>query len=62
VEWLGVVVLIAALVAAAIAILAWRDRRRGPVCPHCGRPNTFGPAGQADVCSNCGFNFRTDDY
>jgi NADH pyrophosphatase NudC (nudix superfamily) len=60
-EPLGVVVLIA-LVGTGIGLLVWRDRRRGPVCPHCGRPNTFGPSGQADVCSNCEFDFRTDDH
>jgi NADH pyrophosphatase NudC (nudix superfamily) len=61
-EWLGVVVMVAAVLAAAIALLLWRDRRRGPVCPHCGQPSTFGHDGAADVCASCGFDFRTDDY
>jgi hypothetical protein len=38
-----------------------RGRRRGPVCPWCGQPDTFAD-GDADVCENCGFDFRTDDY
>jgi NADH pyrophosphatase NudC (nudix superfamily) len=61
-EWLGVAVVIAAVVGAAISLLAWRDRRRGPVCPHCGQPGTFANDGRAHVCANCGFDFRTDDY
>lgn len=38
----------------------WRNRRA--VCPWCGERNTFGPDGTDDVCDNCGFDFRTDDY
>jgi NADH pyrophosphatase NudC (nudix superfamily) len=58
-EWLLVLAAVAVL---GIAALVWRDRRRGPVCPHCGEPDTFGPEGTADVCANCGFDFRADDY
>jgi NADH pyrophosphatase NudC (nudix superfamily) len=62
-EALGtVVVFLILLVAPAVAILVWRDRRREPVCPWCGEPGTFGSEGMADVCSNCGFDFRKDDY
>jgi len=32
------------------------------VCPWCGQAGTFGDTGNADVCSNCGFDFRKDDY
>jgi uncharacterized protein (DUF983 family) len=39
----------------------WRDRKE-PVCPWCGEKHTFGPDGTDDVCSNCGFDFRKDDY
>jgi hypothetical protein len=39
----------------------WRDRRE-PVCPLYGEKHTFGVDGRADVCSNCGFDFRRDDY
>jgi NADH pyrophosphatase NudC (nudix superfamily) len=62
VEWLGVAVLSALLLALIVALLMWRDRRRGPVCPHCGQHNTFGHDGNADLCSNCRFDFRNDAY
>jgi hypothetical protein len=32
------------------------------VCPQCGGRDTFGPDGEADVCSNCGFDFRRNGY
>jgi NADH pyrophosphatase NudC (nudix superfamily) len=57
-EWLVLV----PLVVLAVALLMWRDRRRGPVCPWCGRPGTFGEDGCADVCSQCGFDVRKDDH
>jgi NADH pyrophosphatase NudC (nudix superfamily) len=62
VETVGVVLLLAVLLALAGALLMWRDRRRGAVCPHCGRPGTFGADGEAAVCGHCGFDFRSDDY
>lgn len=58
--WVGVLAALAVVV--AVGVLAWRDNRRGPVCPWCGKPETFGPEGTADVCTNCGFDFRRDDY
>jgi hypothetical protein len=59
VEWLVAVGFFAALTAIAVVLLSWRDRRRGPVCPWCGQPDTFGPD-EPDVCDNCGFDFRRD--
>jgi len=61
VEWLVAVGFFAGLAAIAAVLLSWRDRRRGPVCPWCGRPGTFAPR-EPDVCDNCGFDFRCDDY
>jgi NADH pyrophosphatase NudC (nudix superfamily) len=61
-HWPVAVGLVMVMVALAAAVLVWRDRRRGPVCPWCGKPDTFGGDGSADVCSNCGFDIRTDDY
>jgi hypothetical protein len=62
VDWLGVAVLVVAVVGVTVALfLDRRGRRRGPVCPWCGQPDTFAD-GDADVCENCGFDFWTDDY
>jgi hypothetical protein len=61
VEWLALVVLVM-LVVLGIGGLVWRDRRRGPVCPWCGTHGTFGDDGNAEVCSRCGFDWRSDDH
>jgi hypothetical protein len=36
----------------------WRERKE-PVCPWCGKRGTFEPTMSV---SNCGFDFRNDDY
>lgn len=58
--WLGSVLLALALVVLGAAFLVWRAKRRVPVCPRCAEPSTFGPDGEEDVCSNCGFDRREE--
>jgi hypothetical protein len=60
-EWLLAAGFLAALATTASVLLSWRERRRGPACPWCGVPDTFGP-NKPEVCGNCGFDFRRDEY
>ena len=60
-EWLAAVGFLLAQALIAGALLTWRDRRRGPVCPWCGESGTF-VAGEPEVCNNCGFDFRRDKH
>jgi hypothetical protein len=57
-EWIVLVV----FGLAVVVLLGRLFRRRPPVCPWCGRSNTFGPESEARLCSNCGFDFDRDDY
>ena len=56
---MGVIGLLVVVVP-AVAILVWRDRQRGPVCPACGKRGTF--TANENVCENCGLDIRTGDY
>jgi hypothetical protein len=46
----------------AAAVLVWRNRKRSPACPGCGRPNTFVIPDRPYVCEHCGFDLVWDDY
>lgn len=61
-EWLVALLGFVVLVVIAGGLLAIRDARRGPVCPECGRRDTFGPEGNGTVCDNCRLDIRSYDF